>query len=149
MTEEIEILLSKINKKQIWDETPVFCFTSDVDWASEDVMSEYFNIVNTLDIKPTLFVTHESKIIDSNFKLGKIERGIHPNFLENSSHGKSFREVIETCIKFAPESYVFRSHRFFDVTDITHMFKNEYKYKYFSNGGTILQTHIKPILHES
>ena len=112
MKEKIETLLCKINKKQIWDEIPVFCFTSDVDWASEDVMSEFFDIVNVLDIKPTLFVTHESKIIDSNFKLGKIERGIHPNFLENSSHGNSFREVIETCIKFAPESYVFRSHRF-------------------------------------
>ncbi|NLK15329.1 MAG: hypothetical protein GX311_02930 [Bacteroidales bacterium] len=149
MKEKIETLLCKINKKQIWDEIPVFCFTSDVDWASEDVMSEFFDIVNVLDIKPTLFVTHESKIIDSNFKSGKIERGIHPNFLENSSHGNSFREVIETCIKFAPESYVFRSHRFFDVTDITHLLKNEYNYKYFSNMGTIMQSYIRPILHES
>lgn len=127
----------------------LFFFTSDIDWASEDVMMEYFNIVNALGIKPTLFVTHESEVIESNFKLGKIERGIHPNFLANSSHGDSFKEIVETCIKFAPESYGFRSHRLFDVTDITHLLKNEYNYKYVSNLGTILQTYIKPILHES
>lgn len=149
MKENIENLLIKINAKHIWDEKPVFCFTSDVDWASEDVMTEYFNIVNALDIKPTLFVTHKSEVIESNFKLGKIERGIHPNFLDNSSHGNSFKEIIDTCVQFAPEGFGFRSHRLFDVTDITHLLKNEYGFKYVSNLGTILQTNIKPILHES
>ena len=42
VNEKIELLLEKINRKQIWEEMPVFCFTSDVDWASEDVMKEYF-----------------------------------------------------------------------------------------------------------
>ena len=149
MKKRTEALLNKIQAKQIWDEIPVFSFTSDIDWASEDVMKEYFNIVNSLEIKPTLFVTHYSEVIESNFKLGKIERGIHPNFLSDSSHGNSFKKIIETCIKFAPESYGFRSHRLFDVTDITHSLKNDYNYKYVSNLGTILQPHIKPILHES
>ena len=149
MKEETESLLNKLKIKQIWDEKPVFCFTSDIDWASEDVMKEYFNIVNELNIKPTLFVTHQSDQIEANYKLGTIERGIHPNFLENSSHGNSFKEIIETCIEFAPESYGFRSHRLFDVTDITHLLKNDYNYKYVSNLGTILQDAIKPILHES
>jgi hypothetical protein len=149
MNKKIETLLGVINNKQVWDDKPVFCFTSDVDWASEDVMKEYFNMVNPLCIKPTLFVTHESEVIESNFKLGKIERGIHPNFLDNSSHGDSFKEIIETCIKFAPESFGFRSHRLFDVTDITHLLKNEYNYKFVSNLGTILQSYIRPILHES
>jgi len=149
MREDIERHLVRVNAKQIWDERPVFCFTSDIDWASEDVMTEYFRIVNPLEIKPTLFVTHYSEVIEAQFKLNKLERGIHPNFLSDSSHGDTFREVVETCVKFAPESYGFRSHRFFDVTDITHLLKNEYHYKYVSNLGTILQTHIRPILHES
>jgi hypothetical protein len=149
MGNQTEFLLQQINKKQIWDENPVFCFSSDVDWASEDVMSQYFDIVNSLDIKPTLFCTHESAIINTNFEQRKIERGIHPNFLTGSSHGENFREIIETCIKFAPESYGFRSHRLFDVTDITHLLKNEYGYKYVSNLGTVLQTYIRPVLHES
>lgn len=149
MRENTELLLSKINKKQIWHDGPVFCFNSDIDWASEDVMTEYFNIINPLEVKPTLFVTHESAVIESNFQSGHIERGIHPNFLSNSSHGDSFREIIETCVKFAPESFGFRSHRLFDVTDITHMLKNDFGYKYVSNLGTVLQTNLFPILHES
>jgi len=145
----IEKLLGNINSKHIWDEAPVFCFTSDIDWASEDVIKEYFKIINPLQIRPTLFVTHHSETIESYFKAGEVERGIHPNFLPNSSHGKTFKDIIETCIQFAPESYGFRSHRLFDVTDITHSLKNEYGYKYVSNMGTILQTDIKPVLHES
>lgn len=147
--EEIEVLLSKIQAKQIWNEMPVFCFTSDIDWASEDVMKEFFNIVNAFEIKPTLFVTHHSEVIKSNFESGKIERCIHPNFLSDSSQGNSFKEIIETCIKFAPESYGFRSHRLFDVDDTSHLLKKVYNYKYVSNLGTLMQTYIRPILHES
>jgi hypothetical protein len=147
--EEVENLLEKINKKQIWDDTPIFCFTSDVDWASEDILELYFNTLENYKIKNTLFLTHDSKIINDKFYEKKIERNIHPNFLNGSSHGNTFKEVIENCIKFAPESYGFRSHRLFDVTDITHMLKNEYNFKYVSNLGTIMQNNIKPILHES
>lgn len=149
MNNEIEILLNKINKKQIWDEEPVYCFTSDIDWASEDILNLFFNDLTPYSIKPTLFLTHSSKIINNKFEENLFERGIHPNFLENSSHGNTFKEIIETCIEFAPESYGFRSHRLFDVTDITHMLKNNYNFKYVSNLGTIMQKNIKPILHES
>lgn len=149
MNEKIELLIENMQKKQIWDEEPVFCFSSDIDWASEDVMKEFFNIVNPFELKPTLFVTHESAEIEKNYQLGTIDRGIHPNFLPDSSHGNSYKEIAETVVKFAPESYGFRCHRYFDVTDITHLLVNEYNYKYSSNLGTIMQSNIKPILHES
>lgn len=144
-----ELLINKVNKPNIWDKKPVYCFTSDVDWASESVLEEYFKIVNELDIKPTLFVTHSSKIIEDNFNAGNIERGIHPNFLNGSSHGNNFKEVIETCIPFAPESIGSRSHRAFEVTDTSHMIKNEFNLKYISHQISVLQTHIRPILVES
>lgn len=151
MEKQIKInkLIEKIYDKHIWNELPVFCFTSDIDWASEDVMHEYFEIINIMEIKPTLFVTHKSSLIEANFQSGKIERGIHPNFLPNSSHGNSFKEVIETCINFAPEAYGFRSHRVFEVTDITHLLKNNFSYKYFSHQISIFQPSVIPILHES
>jgi len=145
----IENLLNKIKKKQIWDDGPVFCFTSDIDWASETVLSHFFKSINSLDINPTLFLTHNSDIIDANFRAGKILRGVHPNFLPDSSHGKNFKEIIDTCIQYAPESIGFRSHRAFEVTDVTHLFANEFGYKYFSHQITVFQPDIKPILHES
>lgn len=149
MNLEIELILEKINTKRIWDEEPVFCFTSDIDWASEAVMEEYFLQIEKFNINPTLFVTHSSDVIDEKFKQNKIERGIHPNFLQGSSHGNTFDEIVQTCIKFAPEAKTFRSHRLFDVTDITHLLKDKYDFKYVSNLGTILQTGIRPVLHES
>jgi hypothetical protein len=138
-----------IHTNRIWYNQPVFSFTSDIDWASEAVMKHYFRFINELDIKPTLYVTHHSDQIQLNYESGNIERGIHPNFLNESSHGKTFKEVAETCVKFAPEAYGFRSHRAFDVTDITHLMYNEYSYKYVSHQITIFQPLIIPVLHES
>jgi len=149
MNNRSEFLLSKVYSKQIWDEEPVFCFTSDIDWASEDVMDEYFRIINELNIRPTLFLTHHSNLIDKNYEEGRVERGIHPNFMNQSSHGNSFREIAETCVKFAPEAYGFRSHRAFDLTDITHLMYNDFGFKYVSHQITVFQPQIKPILHES
>ncbi|GEQ87211.1 hypothetical protein ULMS_27190 [Patiriisocius marinistellae] len=149
MQNKIEFLLEKLKKKREWHDKPVFCFTSDIDWASEAVMEEYFNILNPHNLKPTLFVTHESKLIEQNFKAGKLDRGIHPNFLANSSHGENFQEIIETVMRFAPEAKGFRSHRLFDVTDITHMLKDKFGFNYNSNLGTIMKTESYPIIHES
>lgn len=146
---DIDSLIKITNSQHLWDTQPVFSFTSDIDWASEDVMSEYFEIVNDLYISPTLFVTHESEVIADNFAKGKIERGLHPNFMNASSHGDSFKEVAETCIKFAPEAFGFRSHRAFDLTDITHLMRNEYDFKYVSHQITVFQPGVRPILHES
>jgi len=142
-------ILTKVNRENIWDQEPVFCFSSDIDWASEDVLDEFFNIIPFEEIKLTAFVTHESEQISDLAYKKKIHRGIHPNFLKNSSHGNSFKEIAETCTKLAPESIGFRSHRLFDVTDITHLLANDYGYKYVSNLGTTMANYIRPMLHES
>lgn len=149
MSNHIELLINKIHKEYIWDSEPVFSFTSDIDWASEAVMQQYFEIVNPLDIRPTLFVTHHSESIQKFFEKGVIERGLHPNFMNGSSHGGSFEEVAETCKRYAPEAFGFRSHRAFDLTDITHLMHNMHGFKYVSHQITVFQPSIKPILHES
>jgi hypothetical protein len=142
-------LLKKVNSDNIWDSEPIFCFTSDIDWASEDVLKVFFDILPINKIKLTAFVTHESVEIEKKFSEKLIDRCIHPNFLQNSSHGNSFEEIVQTCIKFAPESYGFRSHRLFDVTDITHLLYEKHGYRYVSNLGTTLAKYIRPVLHES
>ena len=147
--DDIKSLLDITNRPAIWHEQPVFCYTSDIDWASEAVLDLFFDILDENGINPTLFLTHNSPIIKKRQDMEKVECGIHPNFLPDSSHGNSYQEVIESCIKLAPKAKGFRCHRFFDVTDITHLLRNTYGYKYMSNMGTILQTEISPVLHES
>ena len=147
-TERLE-LLEKAAGPHIWDEQPVFCFTSDIDWASEAVIEREFQLLPLDLLKLTVFVTHKSQAIEREFLAGKLQRGIHPNFLPGSSHGDTFREVIETCVSFAPEATCTRSHRAFAVTDTEHLLRNEFHFKCSSNVITTLMPRITPFWMES
>lgn len=146
---DIGTLINKMNSPKVWHEKPIFCFTSDIDWASEAVLKIFADKLQALPLKLTLFMTHPSVVIDEWAKKSAINLGIHPNFLPDSSHGSSYKSVIDTCMSIVPEARGFRSHRLFDVTDITHILKNEYDMLYVSNLGTVMQSHIYPMLHES
>jgi hypothetical protein len=55
-------------------------------------------------------VTHET---DQNVELQNdplFELGIHPNFLLNSSHGKTSNEVLDYCLGLVPNAMSSRSH---------------------------------------
>lgn len=149
MSDKISNLLLNISKEKPWHIKPVFCFTADIDWASETVLELFFDEILFYKIVPTVFVTHASKIVDQLSADKKIERGIHPNFLRGSSHGDSFEDVIDTCLKFAPETKFSRSHRGYSSTDTNHLLKNKYQFKLSSNTVTILQPYLQPVLHES
>jgi hypothetical protein len=149
MPDHISTKISNIVKEKPWHTKPVFCFTADIDWASETVLELFFNEVLSYKIFPTVFVTHHSKIIDELFIDKKIERGIHPNFLAGSSHGDTYEDVIQTCLKFAPEAELYRGHRGFCSTDTNHLLRNKYKFTCSSNTVTILQPYLQPLLHES
>lgn len=149
MNTDMASLVEKVARPHLWDEQPVFCFTSDIDWASEDVLEAFFAQIPAERLKLTTFVTHRSEVIEREFQQGHIHRGIHPNFLPGSSQGNTFREVIETCVALAPEATCTRSHRAFDVTDTAHMLKNDFHFKCCSNTITTLAPHITPYWLES
>ena len=132
----------------IYKTQPVFCFTSDVDWASENALLIQQEIFDRYNIKAAYFVTHESSLIRKWHSEGKIEIGIHPNFLPGSSHGSTFDEVIDTVMKLVPDARCFRAHRCFDVTPITHELVRR-GLLYDSNMVTNLQQDLAPIEHES
>ena len=134
--------------KNIWEEEPVVCFTSDIDWASEDMIKKTFQLLGLKSLKITIFNTHQSSELKTKLINKEIDMLIHPNFLPNSSHGNSFEEIIENCLKFCPEAKGFRSHRYFEVNDIFEIF-NKYGFKYFSNFCTRCENYLRPNLHRS
>ena len=134
--------------KYIWEEEPVVCFTSDIDWASEDMIKRTFELLDLKFKKITIFNTHKSNELEVKEKNKEIDMLIHPNFLPNSSHGDSFEEVIENCLKFCPDAKGFRSHRYFEVNDIFEIF-SKLGFKYFSNFCTRCENNLKPNLHRS
>lgn len=144
-----EQLLHLVHRPQCWDDEPVFVFTSDIDWASEEVLDFYRQLLPINELKLTTFITHHSPILDDMVKNEGISLGIHPNFLPGSSHGNTFEEVIETCRQWAPKAIGARSHRLFCVTDVAHLLKFKYGFQYLSNSINTLAPQIKPQIHES
>jgi hypothetical protein len=144
-------LLKKINQNNLWDKNPVFCFTSDLDWASEPVLNKFFDLINSDELKLTTFVTNESKVIQEKFEKNEIIRGIHPNFeiWKPNSHGQTIEKVSENVMKYAPESISFRGHRLLDGTSVRHNLLDNHNIRISSNLGTIMGQGIRPVLQES
>lgn len=131
-----------------YETEPVFCVTSDVDWASEDALKIQQDILDKHDVHCTYFMTHNSELLTRLEAEGRVTFAIHPNFLPGSSHGESVDEVIDTVFSFAPKARCFRSHRYFDTTTVAHtMVKRGILYD--SNLCTDLQERLMPIQHES
>ena len=128
--------------------SPLFCITSDVDWASD------YAIANTLDrflqfgIKPTIFATHKSRLLDKLISDQQIKIGIHPNFLSGSTHGTSPHEVVEHVTSLYPQAQCYRSHSFFDNTHVS-LLMRERGFTYDSNLCLHLQPNLVPLQHAS
>lgn len=131
-----------------WENEPVFCFTSDIDWASEATIQYSHELVANDAIKITYFNTHPSPYLTQLAEKQLIKLLIHPNFLPDSSHGNSFKEVIDYCLGLVPESDGFRSHRYFEVNDIMDDFAGR-NFKFVSNICTRCEVGLKPFYHRS
>lgn len=133
--------------KKLYQNNPIFSFTVDLDWASEDAIKYCYELFEHYEIPVTFFLTHTSNFLYKKLEGSNIEAGIHPNFIEGSSHGNSYSEVINYCMNLLPTVECFRSHRYYDVNDITDTF---YKLglRYDSNLCTLLQK-IDPFIHRS
>ncbi len=104
-----------------------FALTVDIDWAP-DVAIDYLadKLLNN-NIKATWFVTHWSDSIERLSRHPEIfELGWHPNFLPNSSHGKTEREVLQFMQKMLPDSKSSRSHCLVQTSPILKMMVNEF-----------------------
>lgn len=103
--------------------------TADVDWASEYLIEFFIEEIISLKIKPLLFCTHKSKVIQKFFENNLIDVGIHPNFKNNSTHGKNVKDVCKHIINLFPYSEISRSHGFVDSEEIQKiLFSNGIKY---------------------
>ena len=131
-----------------WTYEPIFCFTSDVDWASEQVLSESHSVSSGKSLGISYFNTHPSAYLDSLAKTGEVRQLIHPNFLPNSSHGNSFEEVMAYCAELVPDADGFRTHRYFEVNDILDEYARR-GFKFFSNHCTRCEPDLTPFHHRS
>jgi Polysaccharide deacetylase len=88
-----------------------FVLSADLDWASEYCIENFLSIADRFAIQPTIFVTHASAAIRKASREGRVELGIHPNFLQPSTHGESIGSIIEHVLELAPRATSVRCHR--------------------------------------
>lgn len=123
------------------------CYTSDLDWASESAISMMLEYFDEQDIHPTIFMTHPSRCVKEYACRGRVDLGIHPNFILPSSQGNSISEVIDYCLDLLPQAKVFRCHRWYASNDIYDLFYQK-GLRYESNLCTLLEV-VEPFRHRS
>lgn len=95
-----------------------FCFTMDVDWASDYIIEETVKCFCEYGIPLTIFNTHNSQYLKSVQTEDWLDVQIHPNFVLPSSQGDDIDSIIDYCFSIQPEAYGFRCHRWFSSNDI-------------------------------
>jgi len=85
--------------------------TIDIDWVADDVIEYVAEILLKYNIKATWFVTHKSPAIKTLFKRKDLfKTGIHPNFLPNSTQGRTMREIMDYLLDICPGAQIMRTH---------------------------------------
>ncbi|MEI7493877.1 MAG: hypothetical protein WCJ92_04695 [Alphaproteobacteria bacterium] len=83
----------------------------DTDWCSAEILSDCLDIIDSLGIKVTWFVTNKIDALHERMKgNSKFDIGPHPNFLFGSSHGETEDKVIEHVLSMTPSFRLFRNH---------------------------------------
>lgn len=121
------------------------CFTCDLDWAPEIAIEKTLDLFLKNGIRPTVFVTHPSKVIEQ--YRDRIDIGVHPNFIQPSSQGGDTEEVIAYCMRLAPDAKVFRCHRWFSGNDVCDSMAGK-GFLYESNLCTKMEI-VDPFIHRS
>lgn len=121
----------------------MIAITSDIDWAPEEVISDFLGLFEERNVKCTLFCTHESAVI-KNCNRELFEIAIHPNFnkvLEGQIQ-RNAKDIVEELITLYPEAVGVRSHSMTQSTSLLNLFK-EYGMKYDSNHFLPYSKHLK------
>ena len=91
----------------------------DIDWAPDFIIDETASLLIQYGIKATWFITHASPAIERLKSHPELfELGIHPNFLANSTQGKTQKEIIGYCISIIPQAVSMRTHAYFQSSQI-------------------------------
>ncbi len=85
--------------------------TLDVDWAPDFVIDAVADRFVRAGVRSTWFVTHSSAALQRlAARPDLFELGVHPNFLEGSTHGTSPEAVLQHVLSLVPGARALRTH---------------------------------------
>lgn len=122
-------------------------FSVDIDWASEDCISEMLEFFSLNEIPINVFCTHPSEVLSSKRADPLVELGIHPNYCGQSSQGSTMDEVTDYCMSLVPDARCVRGHRWFSSNDMYDRLVTR-GIRYDSNECSMLDQ-AEPYIHRS
>lgn len=122
----------------------MIAFTSDIDWAPEEVILDTIGLFEEYDVKCTFFSTHHSRVLAKADKK-KFEIAVHPNFnpLLNLSGNKRAEDILDEILDIHPDAKGIRSHSMMQSTALLQMFADKHLV-YDSNHFLPYQSGLKP-----
>jgi len=63
---------------RMWNKTIYLTF--DMDWAIDEVLEDFYNLLKKYRLVGTMHVTHETKMLKEFRRDGILDLGIHPNY---------------------------------------------------------------------
>ena len=120
--------------------------TLDIDWASDFTIKKVDEILKEKNIKATWFVTHKSAYLKNLSKNRNYELGIHPNFLSNTTQGKTPKEILKKLKKIAPSAVSLRAHSLHQNSHLLSLYK-DYGIKFDTSLLLYKTKNIKPHYH--
>lgn len=96
------------------DETSI---TIDIDWAKDKEIIKTSDVLIKNEVKSTWFVTHDSQAVQDLFDIGLFEFGLHPNFMADSTQGKTIGGIMEYLMAIV-KSNTMRTHRLYQYTNL-------------------------------
>lgn len=105
----------------------LYALTVDVDWAPDFMIDYMADAFTAAGVKCTWFITHDSPALDRLRRNPLFELGIHPNFFEGSTHGKTEDEVIQYCMKLVPNAKSVRMHALVQNSRLLTKLRRDYR----------------------
>lgn len=94
-----------------WQGKSVLSF--DLDWAIDEILDDTLALIQKAEVKATMFVTHQTPVIDKMRESPLISMGLHPNFnplLRGQPSSSSPASIMSDLKEIVPEAKVLRSH---------------------------------------
>jgi len=100
--------------------------TFDLEWAPDFAIEFVANELIQKKIKSTWFITHDSIAIRNLQNNPLFNFGIHPNFLPNSTHGETIKEIMKNLMDIIPNPKSIRTHGLFQSSYLYRILVREY-----------------------
>ena len=108
-----------------------YVLTIDVDWAPDWAIAEVADILIENNVKATWFITHDSQELKRLFDYTDLfEIGLHPNFDESSTQGKTPEEIMNYLQKIAPHANSVRTHGLVQSSQLLKMMREKFNIIY-------------------